>query len=326
MFCRSICLLVVAAGSVPSNAPARTDAERFSPGTQIKLWLAHDDPITPGLAGEQAYRNFLRTSKAKSLPALLKLSGVLVGLKNGRTVEVVAYHAMKDFFIKAPAVEARVIEDGDSSRGSVFWIAAQYLREPGASLLPGEFPLPALGYARDGNYVAKPGDEIEIYSKVTDSAFVTNGIFGFESFVKFYMADDKEGLEQLVKEGKLSAARVGTKLRVIDRHENRFIGKGNAAIEGRILDGHLKDQSVWVAEVFTARYIIVVAKDRISRPNATTEAKESKAASLLRMGQGLERSKKSAAALGYYRQVVRDFPDSDEARTAAGRIGALGGK
>ncbi len=54
-------------------------------------------------------------------------------------------------------------------------------------------------------------------------------------------------------------------------------------------------------------------------------AKSSKAASQLRLGQNLEKSGKTAAALQYYRDVVKDFPGTPEAKTAAARIKALAG-
>ena len=49
-----------------------------------------------------------------------------------------------------------------------------------------------------------------------------------------------------------------------------------------------------------------------------------KAASLLRLGQNLEKAGKTAAALDYYRQVVKLYPDTPSAKTAAERIKALG--
>ena len=53
---------------------------------------------------------------------------------------------------------------------------------------------------------------------------------------------------------------------------------------------------------------------------------EAKAATLLGLGQNLEKSGKAAAALGYYQRVVKEHPGTASARTAAGRIKALGGK
>ena len=48
-----------------------------------------------------------------------------------------------------------------------------------------------------------------------------------------------------------------------------------------------------------------------------------RAASTLRLGQNLERAGKTAAALGYYRRVVKEHPDTPSAQTAAARIKAL---
>ncbi|MFO0954601.1 MAG: YHS domain-containing protein [Isosphaeraceae bacterium] len=49
-------------------------------------------------------------------------------------------------------------------------------------------------------------------------------------------------------------------------------------------------------------------------------------ASLLRLGQNLEKSGKTAAALTYYRQVVRDFPGTPAAAAAELRVKALAPK
>ena len=54
-------------------------------------------------------------------------------------------------------------------------------------------------------------------------------------------------------------------------------------------------------------------------------AKASKAASQLRLAQNLEKSGKTAAALQYYRDLVKDFAGTPEAKTAAERIKALAG-
>jgi YHS domain-containing protein len=49
----------------------------------------------------------------------------------------------------------------------------------------------------------------------------------------------------------------------------------------------------------------------------------SRAASLLRLGQNLEKSGKTAAALDYYRRVAKEYPDTPSAKTAAARIKTL---
>ena len=57
-----------------------------------------------------------------------------------------------------------------------------------------------------------------------------------------------------------------------------------------------------------------------ARPN------DGQVATLLKLGQNLERAKKIDAALEYYRQVVKDFPRTPQAKTATDRIKALTGK
>jgi hypothetical protein len=47
------------------------------------------------------------------------------------------------------------------------------------------------------------------------------------------------------------------------------------------------------------------------------------AGTLLKLGQNLEKSGKTTAALGYYRRVANDFPATEAAKTATARIKAL---
>jgi YHS domain-containing protein len=55
---------------------------------------------------------------------------------------------------------------------------------------------------------------------------------------------------------------------------------------------------------------------------ATKQA--TRAASLLKLGQNLEKSGRTTAALGYYRQVVKEFAKTPAAKTAAERLKSLG--
>ena len=49
-----------------------------------------------------------------------------------------------------------------------------------------------------------------------------------------------------------------------------------------------------------------------------------RAASLLRLGQNLDKQGKTAAARSYYQQVVKDYAETPEAKTAAARLGQIG--
>ncbi|WP_422931603.1 YHS domain-containing protein [Singulisphaera sp. PoT] len=70
------------------------------------------------------------------------------------------------------------------------------------------------------------------------------------------------------------------------------------------------------------------ANSEPAKPKADAAAGKSdaKAASQLKLGQNLEKSGKTASALKYYQQVVKDFPDTPQAKTASARIKALQGK
>jgi hypothetical protein len=53
---------------------------------------------------------------------------------------------------------------------------------------------------------------------------------------------------------------------------------------------------------------------------------EKRAAGLIRIGQNLEKSGKTKGALDTYRRIVKEFPDTPQAKAAAARIAAPGGE
>ncbi len=65
----------------------------------------------------------------------------------------------------------------------------------------------------------------------------------------------------------------------------------------------------------------IPAKKAADANKASRQA--TRAASLLKLGQNLEKADKTTAALGYYRQVVKDFAGTPAAKTAAERIKAI---
>ena len=65
-----------------------------------------------------------------------------------------------------------------------------------------------------------------------------------------------------------------------------------------------------------------VASKKVDNPRAA-DREASRAASLLKLGQNLEKSGKASAALDYYRRVVKDFAKAPAAKTAAERIKEL---
>jgi YHS domain-containing protein len=63
--------------------------------------------------------------------------------------------------------------------------------------------------------------------------------------------------------------------------------------------------------------------DKSSPPPAAAVAR---AATLLRLGQNLEKNGNNAGALGYYNQITKNFPTTPAAKTAAARIKSIGPK
>lgn len=66
------------------------------------------------------------------------------------------------------------------------------------------------------------------------------------------------------------------------------------------------------------------AKSAKAAPKAADPA--TRALSLLTAGRNLEKLDKPNVALGYYRQILKDYPDTPSAKTAAERLKALTGK
>ncbi len=60
-----------------------------------------------------------------------------------------------------------------------------------------------------------------------------------------------------------------------------------------------------------------------AKPAPKKDSPEAKAASDLRLGHAFERAGKTQQALDYYKGIVKKYPDTDAARTAAERIKAL---
>jgi hypothetical protein len=116
----------------------------------------------------------------------------------------------------------------------------------------------------------------------------------------------------------------------------------------RILDGVHAGEEGWVEP----RYIVDPEREEAQRKQAHIEAKKreadahdanieaeriaheermkdaaylaKRAETLMKLAQNLERAQKYPGAIGYYRQVIKDFPNTPQAKLAATRIKALG--
>jgi hypothetical protein len=98
-------------------------------------------------------------------------------------------------------------------------------------------------------------------------------------------------------------------------------GRGGRVV--RILEGEHKGKQV----IIPARNLRLLAEMKPAQPKPErpkpAATPSSRAKSLLRSAQNLEKMEKLPAALKDYRQIIADFPDSPEAKTAAERLKKL---
>ena len=100
------------------------------------------------------------------------------------------------------------------------------------------------------------------------------------------------------------------------------VGKDDGSFDGVMVDEPRKSATP-KAKARSSSPAIAAAPAVAAEPAKASDA-PAKAASLLRLGQNLEKTGKAAAALSYYRQVVKLYPDTPSAKTASDRIKALG--
>ncbi len=272
MFAFPIALMLLA--QTPSaGATSQADADRFKPGTKITTYLPSEQAQTMAYSNLEAYLLFVAASKDRSLKGLQAAAkaGEAASVRNGHEIEVVAYHELQGSPIKAPVVEAKFLDS--VLKGKTYWFAAQYLRAEGTPLLPGEFSLPLFALELDKEHKAEPGDRLELTADTGTSVFVAKDLFAYGDFIKSARAKDQAGIQKQLESKRLATVDPGTKLLVLKRHDNQFIGEGIPAIEGRILDGILKDASVWVPEFSTQSYKTVIVRDSMASSKSSGKRK-----------------------------------------------------
>jgi YHS domain-containing protein len=131
--------------------------------------------------------------------------------------------------------------------------------------------------------------------------------------------------EKYVKKAALRADQGESKTRV--KAASSGAGKDDGAFAGFGDEAMPKTKATSRSAAPKAEAAPAAAAEPAAAPKADDGAgkDESRAVSVLRLGQNLEKSGKTASALPYYQRVVKEFPGSAAAKTAAARIKALGG-
>ena len=206
----------------------------------------------------------------------------------------------------------------------------------------------------DEKWIPKPGDQAVLHREEQPSVSVMSDMFAFEEYVKYSKAGDSDGIQQMLEKGRLVKVANGTPILVVKRHINQFLAEGTHAIELRILDGEFKGRKVWVYEAFVNRMIpkpyeqtqaykqeqeAREAEERKAREAAKAYAESpegiaadakaaatAKSKSLMQLAKNYEKNRNAKAALDAYRKIVAEYPDSEAAKEARGRVKAIEGK
>lgn len=101
-------------------------------------------------------------------------------------------------------------------------------------------------------------------------------------------------------------------------------GKDDGAFEGLVDEPKKKDMPKKKAGAAAKSKPVEEADNAPTSTKSDGDKDTAKAASLLKSGQNLEKSGKAAAALKYYQDIVKKYPDTPQAKTAAARIKAIG--
>jgi YHS domain-containing protein len=147
-----------------------------------------------------------------------------------------------------------------------------------------------------------------------------------------------ESPEKYLKKAALIAASPGAKSKT-DQPAPSRVSRFEDAFAGDVVDApamkEKRPSTGGAAKTKTAKAEPTSDADEAKTPGASKSASRkgtekpaasqpfARAASLLRIGQNLEKSGKADAALGYYKRIVKDYADTPAAKTAKQRIKAL---
>lgn len=177
---------------------------------------------------------------------------------------------------------------------------------------------------------------------------------GFREYKKAEVMEDEKRKEQLEKEGKAVELDDDTEVGVLNIEPVSIQVNAQGGISGvvatvRVLSGSNKGKVLLTNAENVVRVVKVADAPAGRRPSTRKAAKSgtpkaadatakgatvrkaapdpaARASLLLKMGQGLEKSGKTAGAVDFYRQVVKRYPDTPQARTAAARVKAIEAK
>ncbi|MCA1684402.1 MAG: tetratricopeptide repeat protein [Planctomycetia bacterium] len=217
---------------------------------------------------------------------------------------------------------------------------------------------PKVTRVADPSYTPQPGDRAVLDTKQKDEdgdpvgapAAVT--VEDFKTYVKLSTENNEDGLDRLEGARKVLYFEAGTEVDVIAISPVLVVGNAQASAgvlcaAVRIAGGSSKGKTLYTLPQFLVNYVAVanppaapLAKRKTARgstkrnagaakkdaPDSPAPDPAARAASTLSLGQSLEKAGRTKGAVDLYRQLLKQYPASPQARTAGERIKALEGR
>jgi hypothetical protein len=197
------------------------------------------------------------------------------------------------------------------------------------------------------NWVPTPGDRVEV---IVEGAPACSDLDAVNEALNSFQANDEAGIAELIKSKRVERLAKGTKVLVLANSRPqkiairaRIMDSSDFAremqisaltpqpdfsklpVEVRIMDGGLAGQKRYLPEIFMAKLVpnpnAPMRRTRprlVQAPASKPESpKGARASTLLQLASNLEKSGKLDGATTFYRQIIKEFPDSAGAKTAA---------
>lgn len=186
----------------------------------------------------------------------------------------------------------------------------------------------------DRSYRPKPGDRAVacFYDRETFKSRPADGAtysFAYSEYWKSIHIKDYDGIGELRKKDLLVKLEVGTDLLVIDLEEfEKSDARADCAVV-RVMSGLHKGKKLWVSKFEVVQLTSNPNfKENPGKKAAPTSENDKASASdlLLQEAVQFERDDAPDDALVTYQLVLKRYPGTDNAKTAAGRVEALGKK
>ncbi len=206
------------------------------------------------------------------------------------------------------------------------WVPAIFATPKSGKPYPVESLLPRFVVSLERQASWKLGDEASLIPVSKGSkSYVCNDEANCKEFIKVASANDEVGFDDLISSGKIVVYPALSPVLVIDE-SSTLIGDDTIQLcKIRLKDGPLRDRSSWIPASFLCNASLeTTPKPRVKLPAVkTTIDPAARAKALLIAADATAKNGNTKAAEQSYRQIIKQYPESPEAKVSAERIKQL---